>query len=336
MINSTWKLLRRPVGMLQQGDLELVHEPVQPPAEGEVLVRTLYLSLDPTNRLWMSDTEQYLEPVGLGAPMRGVTLGIVEQSQAEKFPVGTLVIPHEGAWSRYQTLSATKIARLHLNADLPLSAYMSVIGPPGLTAYSGIVFVGEAQPGMTVTISAAAGAVGSVAGQIAKSRGCRVIGIAGGPEKCRWLVDELGFDAAIDYKSCNVAEELRRLCPDGIDLHFENVGGSILDAAIGNMRIGGCIALCGLISSYNSSGAVVGPSEFQLVLMRRIAIRGFLVMDFFKRAREAYAELEKLVLAGKLKWKDHIIDGLQNAPDAMNLLFSGRNEGKLMVKVSEV
>jgi NADPH-dependent curcumin reductase CurA len=219
-------------------------------------------------------------------------------------------------------------------SDLPLSAYMSVLGPPGLTAYVGMVDIGQIHDGQTVTISAAAGAVGSVAGQIAKARGCRVIGIAGGEEKCRWLREELAFDGAVDYKAGPVDEALHALCPEGIDLHFENVGGAILDAVIPSMRIGGRIALCGMISTYNDEGPVPGPREFQRVLMQRITIRGFIVMDHFARAREAYAEIEAMIRDGRLKWKDHIVDGLENAADAINLLFTGRNDGKLMVRVS--
>jgi hypothetical protein len=200
----------------------------------------------------------------------------------------------------------------------------------------GLVCIGEAKEGDTVTISAAAGAVGSVAGQIAKARGCRVIGIAGGRSKCSWLTQELGFDGAVDYKAGDVGAQLRALDADAIDLHFENVGGALLDAVMPFMRIGGKIALCGMISTYNDEGPVPGPREFQRVLMQRLTIRGFIVMDHFDRAREAYAHIEALIRDGRLVWKDHIVDGLENAPDALNLLFSGQNDGKLMVRVSDI
>lgn len=332
--NRAWRLRRRPDGEVRHGDLELVSEPIKAPGPDEVLIRTLYLSLDPTNRIWMSDMEQYLPPVKIGDMMRGVTLAVVEQSRSERFSPGDIVMPHDGAWTAFQTLPATKLSKVPVKPDLPLSAYMSALGPPGFTAFVGMVEIGGIEAGQTVTISAAAGAVGSVAGQIAKARCCRVIGIAGGKQKCAWLVDELGFDTAIDYKASDVGAELAKLCPDSIDMHFENVGGIILDAVIANMKIGGTIALCGLISAYNENGPVPGPREFQRVLMQRLTIRGFLVMDHFRRAKDGYAEIEGLIRDNRLKWKDHIVDGLESAPDALNLLFSGGNDGKLMVKVS--
>ncbi|CAN7707829.1 NADP-dependent oxidoreductase [Aminobacter sp. LjRoot7] len=334
-INRAWRLRHRPEGEPRKGDLELVEEPIRLPSPDEVLIRTIYLSLDPTNRIWMSDMEQYLPPVQIGDMMRGVTLAVVEQSRSDRFATGDVVMPHDGAWAAFQTLPAARLSKVPAKPDLPRSAYMSALGPPGLTGFVGIVDIGGAKEAETVTISAAAGAVGSIAGQIAKARGCRVIGIAGGPDKCSWLVDELGFDAAIDYKASDVGAELRRLCPDGIDMHFENVGGAILDAAIASMKIGGRIALCGMISAYNEGGPVSGPREFQRVLMQRLTIHGFLVMDHFRRARDGYAEIEGLIRDNRLKWKDHIVDGLDNAPDALNLLFSGKNDGKLMVRVSE-
>jgi NADPH-dependent curcumin reductase CurA len=281
----------------------------------------------------MSDVDQYLPPVEIGQPMRGVTLGSVEESQSPRFKPGDLVTPHEGTWSTYQTVPAAGLSRVRAASDLPLSAYMSVLGPPGLTAYVGMTDIGQVRAGETVTISAAAGSVGSIAGQIAKARGCRVIGIAGGEEKCRWLTSNLSFDGAIDYKNENVQERLKALCPDGIDVHFENVGGAILDAIIPHMRIGGRIALCGMISTYNDAGPVPGPREFQRVLMQRLTIRGFIVMDHFGRARAAYEELETMIRDGRLQWKDHIIDGLESAPDALNLLFRGKNDGKLLVRI---
>ncbi len=334
--NRTWKLRHRPRGELEAGDLELVVEPIRPPGDGEVLVRTLLLSLDPTNRIWMSDMEQYLPPVGIGEPMRGVTLAVVDESRSDRFAPGDLVTPHAGAWTAWQTLPASGLSPVRRREGIPLTAHLSVLGATGLTAHVGLFDVGGLRDAETVTISAAAGAVGSVAGQLAKARGCRVVGIAGGAGKCGWLTDELGFDAAVDYKSEDVRGRLAELCPHGIDLHFENVGGAILDAAIANMRIGGRIALCGLISSYNDAGPVPGPSEFQRVLMQRITIRGFIVLDHFASASAAFAEIGTLIGAGHMKWRDHIVDGLDNAPEALALLFSGGNTGKLMVRVSDL
>ena len=333
-VGRVWRLRQRPQGPLKAGDLVLDEQAVGNPRPDEVVLRTIFLSLDPTNRIWMSDVDQYLPPVEIGQPMRGVTLGVVEESTSPRFQPGDLVTPHEGTWSTYQTVSASRLSRIRAAPDLPLSAYMSVLGPPGLTAYVGMLDIGQAREGQTVTISAAAGAVGSVAGQIARARGCRVIGIAGGEEKCRWLTSELSFDGAVDYKKGRVGEQVRALCPEGIDVHFENVGGAILDAVIPSMRIGGRIALCGMISTYNDDGPVLGPREFQRVLMQRLTIQGFIIMDHFARAREAYAEIETMIRDGRLKWKDHIVDGLENAADAVNLLFTGQNDGKLMVRVS--
>lgn len=335
-LNRVWKLRRRPQGAIRPGDLELATDPIPVPAEGEVLIRTLYLSLDPTNRIWMSEMEQYLPPVGIGEAMRGVTLAVVEQSRSDRFRTGDLVTPHEGRWSQWQTLPASKLSRIRPREGIPLSAHLSVLGSTGLTAHVGMVDIAGIRQGETVAVSAAAGAVGSVAGQIARARGCRVIGIAGGRSKCDWLTGELGFDAAIDYKNEDVRARLGELCPDGIDAQFENVGGAVLDAAIANMRIGGRIALCGLISGYNSTGPVPGPAEFQRVLMQRITIRGFIILDHFARAREAFAELEALIRDGRLKWRDHIVDGLENAPDALSLLFTGGNTGKLMIRVTDL
>lgn len=334
-LRRVFRLRQRPQGELRKGDLALAQEVLAEPRDGEVLFRTLFLSLDPTNRLWMSERDQYLPPVAIGAPMRGVALGVVEQSRSERFAPGDIVSPIEGEWASHQIVPASRLARLRPRDGIPLSALMSVLGPPGLTAHVGMVEIARVQPGETVTVSAAAGAVGSVAGQIAKARGCRVIGIAGGAEKCGWLTEEYGFDLAIDYKSADVGAELARHCPEGINAHFENVGGSILDSVIANMAVGGRIALCGLISSYNAGGPVAGPREFDRVLMQRLTIRGFIVLDHFATARDAFAEIEGLIRKKQLNWRDHIIDGLENAPDALSLLFTGGNTGKLMVRVSQ-
>jgi hypothetical protein len=211
---------------------------------------------------------------------------------------------------------------------------MSVLGATGLTAYFGLLDIGNPQPGETVVVSAAAGAVGSIVGQIAKLKGCRVIGIAGGPDKCRWLVEELGFDGAIDYKNEDVGAGLDRLCPNGIDVNFENVGGKIMDAVVARMNLFGRMALCGMISTYNHEGLVSGPSDFAKVLMRRLLIKGFIVIDYLPRAGEAFAELAPWVMSGQIKWKAHVVEGLDNAADAVKRLFSGDHDGKLLVRIS--
>lgn len=332
--NRQWVLKRRPDTTVRSEDLDLVEAPVAPLGEGQILVRNLYLSMDPTNRLWMSDREQYLPPVGIGDVMRGVTIGSVEESRSDRFAPGDFVTPAEGGWQLYTVADAATTGRIRLQDGVPLTAYLSVLGPTGLTAYFGLLEICQPRPGETLVVSAAAGAVGSIVGQIAKLRGCRVIGIAGGPEKCRWIVDELGFDGAIDYKSADVGAALDRLCPDGIDMNFENVGGPIMDAVFSRLNTNGRMALCGLISGYNDEGPFAGPADFGRILMKRLTIRGFIVMDYLPRAREGLTDLGRWIADGKIKWKDHVVEGLEEAPGALQRLFRGDHDGKLSVQVS--
>ena len=332
--NRKWVLKHRPTKSVGADELELVESPIPEPGEGEVLIRNILLSLDPTNRIWMSDREQYMPPVGIGDVMRGGTLGVVEKSLSDRFAEGDLVIPAEGGWQTHTVAPAAMCSRVQRIPGVPLSAHMSVLGATGLTAYFGLTDICQPKAGETLVISAAAGAVGSIVGQIAKQRGCRVIGIAGGPEKCRWLVDELGFDAAIDYRNEDVGAALDRLAPDGIDMNFENVGGKIMDAVFSRLRKFGRMALCGMISQYNDEGPMAGPSDFGHILMQRLTVRGFIVIDYLPRAREALAELGPWVADGSIKWNDHVVDGIENALDALQLLFSGGNEGKLLLRLS--
>lgn len=328
-----WVLARRPAAEIAEGDLELVSFTPQPLEVGEVRVRNVYLSLDPTQRLWMSDRETYLPPVEVGSVMRGGTVGVVTESRSERYAPGDVVAVGLGGWATVSTVSDRLVFPITRVPGVPLSASMSVLGSTGRTAYFGITKVGQVQAGETVVITAAAGAVGSVAGQIAKLAGARVIGIAGGSEKCRWLTDELGFDGSIDYRSEDVGEALDRLCPEGIDVDFENVGGDMMEAIYVRMRQHGRIAVCGQIAAYNDEGAVPGPRDFSLVLMRRLRIQGFLVMDFPRE--EANEALGQWVSSGLLKWRDHIVPGLENAVSALDLLFAGKNQGKLMVQISD-
>jgi len=332
-INRQWVLRRRPEGEVGPDDLELVETLTPELNDGEVLIRTLYLSLDPTNRIWMSDQVQYLPPVKIGDVMRGGVIGVVERSRAASLPEGTLVNPGLGGWQDYIVASEGVARRVPHLSGVPLTAHMSVLGATGMTAYFGLMDIGKPQPGETVVVSAAAGAVGSIVGQLAKLKGCRVIGIAGGPEKCRWLTHDLGFDGAIDYKSQDVAAELARLAPNGVDVNFENVGGKVMDAVIAHMNTFSRMPLCGMISTYNSQIAA-GPTDFGRVLMHRILIKGFIVIDYLPRAAEALAELAPLVASHQLKWKAHLVDGLENALDAMGRLFTGDHDGKLLVRVS--
>jgi len=332
--NRQWVLRQRPQGLIKDGNLELVETAVPDLADGEVLVRTVYLSLDPTNRTWMNDSEGYLPPVGLGEVMRGLTLGTVEQSKSDRFKVGDVVSPMSGGWADYTVAREDGLRPVHRFPGLPLTANASVLGMTGLTAYFGVTDVLKPQPGETLVISAAAGAVGSIAGQVAKARGARVIGIAGGPDKCRWLTEELGFDAAIDYKNEDVGEALDRLAPDGVDLNFENVGGDIMIAVWNRLKVHGRMAVCGLISAYNATRMPPSPN-FSRIITHRLNVQGFLVMDYAPRAREMVAEMGPWLADGTVKWKVHVDDGLEGAVQSLNRLFTGDHDGKLLVRVSE-
>jgi NADPH-dependent curcumin reductase CurA len=332
--NRQWVLRQRPQGLIQDGDLELVESSIPDLKESEVLVRTVYLSLDPTNRTWMNDAEGYLPPVGLGDVMRGLTLGVVEDSRSERFKTGDVVMPISGGWADYAVVPEAGLRPVHRAPGLPLTANMSVLGMTGLTAYFGVTDVLKAKAGETLVISAAAGAVGSIAGQIAKQRGVRVIGIAGGPQKCAWLTDVLGFDAAIDYKNEDVGEALDRLAPDGIDLNFENVGGDIMIAVFNRLKVHGRMAVCGLVSSYNATRMPPSPN-FGRIITHRLNIQGFLVLDYAHRAKEMVAEMGPWLADGKIQWKVHVDDGLEGAVQSLNRLFTGDHDGKLLVRVSE-
>lgn len=334
--NRQWRLRRRPVGDISEGDLELVTSAVPVPGQGEILVRNVYLSLDPTNRIWMSDQEQYMPPVGIGEVMRGGTLGVVEASNHPGFAVGDRVRPGLGGWQDYTIapgdgpFAAKKLPAI---PGVPMTTFLSALGSTGATAYFGLLKVGQAQAGETVVVSAAAGAVGQIVGQIAKIQGCRVVGIAGAPDKCRYVVDELGFDACIDYRRENVATALKKHCPDGIDVDFENVGGEIMDAVIAHMNRNGRIALCGLISQYNASDRVPGPYNFPLILMKRLKVQGFIIIDFMPQLAEFAAEMGPWIAAGRIRDRVTVVDGLERALKALGLLFSGGNTGKLLIRI---
>jgi NADPH-dependent curcumin reductase len=332
--NRQWILKRRPVGEIRQGDLELVESPVPRPGEGELLIRNIYLSLDPTNRIWMSDMEQYMPPVEIGEVMRGGTLGVVEASNHPGFKPGDIALPGLGNWQDYVVVPGAAAQRIPTGPGLPLDAFMSVLGATGFTAYFGLLDIGKPKPGETVVISAAAGAVGSTVGQIAKIKGCRAVGIAGSDEKCRWVTEDLGFDACINYRTENVNEALGRHCPDGIDIDFENVGGAILDDVLGHINLRARIVLCGLISAYNATGPVPGPYRFANILMKRARVEGFIIIDYLDRFAEAAIEMGGWLLEGRLKYRTDIVDGLENAVGALDRLFTGANTGKLLIRIS--
>jgi hypothetical protein len=331
-MNRQWRLAARPAGLMKDSDFSWREEPVAELGEGQVLVRNLYLSLDPTNRGWVNERPTYLPPVGIGEVMRGIAIGVVEESRNPKFREGTHVQGLLG-WQEYAISSGTGLTPLPRIPGVELTAYLALFGHIGLTAYFGLLDIGKPQSGETLVVSAAAGATGSLVGQIGKIKGCRVVGIAGGEEKCRWLTEELGFDGAVNYKGESVLEGLKRHCPKGIDVYFENVGGEILDAVLSLINLKARIVLCGLISQYNATEPVPGPYHFVNVLTRRARIEGFIVMDYVNRADEAFADLGRWLMEGKLKYRVDLVEGLEQAPRALNKLFEGTNQGKLVVKL---
>lgn len=333
-VNKQWCLKRRPEGELTTDDFAWKEEPVTELSDGEVLVRHLYLSLDPTNRLWTNEDDSYLPAVKIGEVMRGGGIGVVEESRHDKYKPGCFVNGAIG-WQSYMIVPGNSplISPLDVAEGVPLTAYHGLFGSIGMTAYFGLMDIGQPKAGETLVVSAAAGAVGSLVGQIGKKEGCRVVGIAGSDEKCNWLIEELGFDAAINYKTENVAKSLKQKCPEGIDIYFDNVGGEILDIALGQINIGARIPLCGMISTYNDKEPRPGPRNMANILVKRAKLQGFIVIDYFKRAREANEYLLQAYQAGDIKFRVDVLDGLEKAPEALNLLFTGGNQGKLIIKV---
>jgi NADPH-dependent curcumin reductase CurA len=321
-INRRWVLTRRPDRELAEGDLTFTQDTAPTAADGAVLVRNIYLSIDPTHRIWMSDVDQYMTPVGIGSVMRGLTVGVVEQSCTPALQVGDIV-SGLGDWQDYFVARPKALTRIEPHPNLPLSAYLGPLGSPGATAYFGLLDIGRPRPGETVVVSAAAGAVGATVGQIAKLMACRVVGIAGSDAKCRWICDELGFDAAVNYRSGNLLQSLRDACPRGIDVYFDNVGGEVLDAALTLLNLHARIVACGLISTYNRIEESAGPR-----------IEGFIVSDYWSRFPEAFAAIGAWLEAGLLEFRMDVREGLETAPAALKLLFSGANTGKLVVRVS--
>ena len=331
-MNRVWRLRKRPGGVIGDDVLSFDEEAVPEPADGEFLVHLDYLSLDPTNRIWMSDMDQYMPPVALGAPMRGVVCGTVVKSRHAGFAAGD-VVSGLGVWAEYQVGSPATMSKMPPLGGVSVSDAFGLFAVVGPTAYFGLMDLGTPKAGETVVVSAAAGAVGSIVGQIAKIQGCRAVGLAGSDAKCRWIVDELGFDAAINYKTEDVPAALKRCCPDGIDVYFDNVGGPILDACFKQMNLFGRIPTCGLISQYNATGEVPGPTHYPMILMQRLKVQGFIVLDYADRYPEAIMALGGWLQQGKLKFRVDMHDGLENAVKVMRMLYTGENQGKLMVKV---
>ena len=333
--NRVWRLRKRPVGDITDDVLSFETEAIPEPGDGECLFRLNYLSLDPTNRIWMSDMDQYMPPVELDAPMRGIVCGTVVKSRNPVYAEGQIV-SGLGVWADYQLGTPRTINPMGDTGPMPVVDAFSTFAIVGPTAYFGLLDYGEPKAGETVVVSAAAGAVGSIVGQIAKIKGCRVVGLAGSDQKCAWIKDDLGFDAAINYRTESVPAALAAACPNGIDVYFDNVGGPILDACLKLMNFKGRIPTCGLIAQYNATERVPGPYNYPLILMRRLRVQGFIVLDFADRYPEAIAALGRWMAEGKIKVRTEIVDGLENALRTVRGLYTGANAGKLMIRAKDV
>ncbi len=332
LTNHQYKLAARPVGNVKASDWLFDQTSVAQPAANEVLVKILYVSLDPAMRGWINEGESYMPPVGVGEVMRAIAVGRVIASNHPGFAVGEHVSGLMGV-QEYAISNGQGLFKVDPRMA-PLPRFLGTFGMPGMTAYFGLLDVGQLKDGETVVVSGAAGAVGSVVGQIAKAHGCRVIGIAGGADKCAYLVNELGFDAAIDYKAENVAQALAKHCPNGLDVYFDNVGGDILDAALTRLAVGARIVICGAISQYNSTTPIKGPSNYLALLVKRATMKGMVVGDYYHRAGEMAAALGQMAMQGKLKAREDIVTGLEKFPQAFQMLFTGENNGKLVLQVA--
>jgi NADPH-dependent curcumin reductase len=330
--NRRLVLAERPTGMVDEKTVRLEEADAPEPGDGEALARVRYISIDPTIRTWMNDAPGYLPPIAIDEVVRSGGIVEVVRSNSEQYQPGDLLFGFSG-WQDYVIASeATGYQSLPDGVSPTLA--LSLFGITGMTAYFGLIDVGKVKQGDVVVVSGAAGATGSTVGQIAKIKGAaKVIGIAGGPQKCASIVDELGFDEAIDYKSDDVAKRLREAAPDGIDLYFDNVGGAILDACLAQLALRGRIVLCGAIASYNESGTGRGIANTSNLIVKRGRMEGFLILDYFDRLDEGRAAVAGWLAEGKIKSSEHIVEGLENAPEALNLLFTGGNTGKVIVQV---
>lgn len=335
--NKQWLLKERPRGEVGPQHFELVQSPMPQPdlAAGQVLLKTLMLGFDPAMRGWLEDVPSYLPPVAIGEPMRASGVAQVVQSENAALPVGTLV---QGLtnWQEYSIGDpAGFIPPTALPAGTPPNLALSIFGSTSLTAYFGLLDVGQPQPGDTVLVSGAAGATGSVVAQIARLKGCRVVGIAGGQEKCEWLRTACKVDAVIDYKQGNLQRRIAELCPNGVNIFFDNVGGDTLEAAIGAMADFGRIVLCGAIASYNDATPKPGPRNLMLIVTRRLRMQGFIVIDYMDRFNEAIEAMTGWVMAGEIAWREDIQEGFENIPSTLQRLFTGSNVGKQLLKLAD-
>ncbi len=331
--NRVFMLRSRPVGEDYETALPFETHAIPVPRDGDVLVRNIFLSLDPANRLWVREQGSYMPPLPLDQPMMGLVLGEVVESRFDGLKPGDLVTG-AGQWGDYSLIAGAEAAPVQRDPAIPLAAYSGPLHATGWTAYWGLLDVGQPREGETLLVSAAAGAVGSLVGQIGKIKGLRVVGLAGSDEKCQWLTDELGFDAAINYKtSADLSAAIAAACPDGIDIYFENVGMPIFDIVLEHVNIGARIPLCGLIAQYNATEPVCNSYKLERLLIQRVRMQGFLVLDYFDRTPEAVADLSQWIRDGKLKYNIDIVDGLENTLTAFRRLFSGSNRGKQLVRI---
>ncbi len=332
-VNHKFELAARPSGFPKRTDWKYAEEPVRDPRDGELLVKILYISLDPAMRGWMNDSRSYVPPVGIGEVMRALGLGRVAASKNPGFAAGDYVYGPLGV-QEFATTDGKGLVKVDPSIA-PLPVYLGALGMPGMTAYFGLLEVCHPKPGETVVVSGAAGAVGSIVGQIAKIKGCRAVGIAGSAEKCQYIVKDLGFDAAIDYKTEDVRKTLARHCPKGVDVYFDNVGGEILDIVLAQLARGARVAICGAISQYNNTTPIKGPSNYLSLLVNRASMKGFLVSDYATRYGEAAKEMAGWMAAGKLKTREDIAEGFETFPETLLKLFKGENFGKLILKVAD-
>jgi NADPH-dependent curcumin reductase len=332
-VNRQWRLQARPKGLLAPGDLQLSDAPVPALAEGQALARVRFLSMDPTMRMWMADVQLYMPPVALGDVMRSFGLAEIVESRHPQYKKGDKIIGLTGLQD-YVLIDVNVKSQFQKIPPIPFvsdTAFLGVLGITGITAYFGMMDIAKPQKGETLVVSAAAGATGSIAGQIGKIHGCRVVGIAGGEDKCKWLTEDLGFDAAVDYKLPDWKQALAAATPKGIDINYENVGGEIMHAVLNRMNLHGRVVLCGLISGYTKEDPAL--ASFSNVLIKRLRVQGFIVLDYADKYVEAATQLGKWKVFGELKDRETLIEGLEKVPDAINMLFTGGNTGKLIVKL---
>ena len=332
--NQQYRLAARPVGNPKHSDWKFVSEPVREVNDGEILVQTIYISLDPAMRGWMNEGKSYIRPVAIDEVMRAGGVGKVIASRSSRFAVGDYVSGVQQYWVGAADDKTGAFYKIDPRLA-PLPKYLNALGMPGMTAYFGLLDVGQPKAGETVVVSGAAGAVGQTVGQVAKQKGCRVVGIAGGKDKCDFVVNELGFDACIDYKNDSVKDGLKQHCPNGVDIYFDNVGGDILDTVLTRINMKARIVICGAISQYNNTTPVKGPANYLSLLVNRARMEGIVVFDYAARYGEAVAQMGQWMAQGQFHTREDIVKGIETFPDTLMMLFEGKNFGKLILQVAD-